>query len=209
MRTVLVTPIFCLSSLCSLCVTCQVATAQQPAQPAAQRIQSDSGLFRRDSLGFQVPIPTSMIADTLFQRVVNSQPSNNAHMWQFLELEPGDTWSPGKSVQRVFILATEGAGITEPDWNKFAAGLLKSTLAQETHGKILENVVRWRADTAEVRLAVHSVLKGEYVHWRCLGSQVGRRRPAVICVQTTGPTVEALAAVREGLVLIPQLAGAP
>ena len=180
---------------------------------AAQSTVGDSDLFHVPTLGFQMWFPHSFRVDTLAQPVLDRVPGNSSvHAWEFMKPEPPENWRPGRLWQRVGILWTEGVGINQRQWDALAAGYLKGMLDKAPGGTVVENVVRWRdpmSDTAEFRVGIHNPAKGEFENWRCLGSQVGRSRSAKVCVHTAAPTVEALAAVRESLVLTPPVTRRP
>lgn len=186
--------------LSSLCVPLAVAAAQTPAQTPAQLVVDDSGTHRSDSFGFQLRLPASMGVDTILQKIFDGPRSiPMAHSWAFLQAPAKSDANP--HWQRVLIDAVMGVGIGEAAWNAQAARMLRSMSAQAPGGEVTENDVHWRADRAEYRLAVHDVAKGEFINKRCLGSMEGRQRSSIVCVLTAAPTADALAAVRESLVL--------
>jgi len=144
-----------------------------------------------------------MAVDSMSQKVFDGQASiPMAHSWAFLQAPHKGDANP--HWQRVVIDAVIGVGIGEAAWSAQAAMMLKSMLAQAPGSLVAEHDVRWRADATEFRLAVHDVAKGEFINKRCVGSHVDGQRSRIVCVLTAAPSAEALAAVRESLVLAPQ-----
>jgi hypothetical protein len=168
--------------------------------PGARLDARDVGLVGSTVFGFQLRIPDSMHVDSAAQHVFDGEPSRvRAHALAFSNSNKGQ----GSSWQRVLVTTGDllPEEITELDWNELAAAMLEHTRDRAPGGEVVEHVVHWRADTAEYRLAVHDFARGEFVNWRCLASRAGRLHGRIVCVKTAAPTIEALAGVRESLVL--------
>lgn len=208
MQTMRTSTIRLIGYLCCVCVTgmtgmmVTMARAQQ-APAVAPSSTLDMRLFKSVAFGFEVPIPVLMRIDTLSQKVVEAHAIPMAHSWSFIQAQPPSKADP--HWQRMLINAHQGMGIEEAEWNRYTASRFRQARDKAPKGSMVDSVVRWSADTVEMRLGMEDPVKGEFLNERCLGANVGgRSRTIVVCVQTSAETAEALAPVRDGLVLIPR-----
>lgn len=189
-------PMAVIAGLCGLSAAFE-ASAQRPSDSAEPELRT----FQDSVFGFQVKIPASMRVDTVVQKIFDKHSSFFVHSWAFIA-QP----APGQADphwQRVLINAVQGLGINDLEWHQHAAARREGMRNEGGGGAVVENVVRWRADTAEFLLGVRNAVTGEFINERCLASRVGRQRSAVICVHTVAERQEALASVRESLALTP------
>jgi len=161
---------------------------------------ADAPMLKNLVFGFQVLIPASMRVDTLVQKVFDGPKSIPvSHAWAFIQAQIPSKADP--HWQRILVHASQGMGIDEAQWSFFTASRFRGTRAMAPKGSVVDSVVRWTPDTVEMRLGIEDPVTGEFVNERCIGTKAGRPRSAVVCVQTAAETAEALAAVRESLVL--------
>lgn len=212
MRTVTTSPTAAtalIASLCALCIACEASRATHRPTFASPLMASDTTLLKSVAFEFQVRIPRSMRVDSSVQYVVEKKSfSPLTHSWGFVK-DPaqGDT---NPHWQRIMINAVHGVGIGKESWSAQAARTLKRMRGMARHdAEIVENDVQWQPGSAEYRVGIHDMVRGEFTNARCLGSQVGGQRSTIVCVETVALTAEALAPVRESLMLAPQQGARP
>jgi len=144
----------------------------------------------------------AMGIDSLFRVAADGKGARpNMHAWAFLQV-PDPHEGQSAYWQRVVVNAAR-MPFNERVWTLIATDARRAALKHAPGAQVVEYVVQWRPDVSEYRVGVHDFAKDEFVNVRCLGSHVGRPRSVVVCVQTFARTAEALAAVRESLVLTP------
>lgn len=188
--------------VCILSAACATETPSG-AQKAVGSMARAPWTFRDATFAFRVQLPVAMVPDdsALKEHERRAPPVPMAHTWAFVEA-PTTNARMEPHWERVVIEAVQGVGIGKRNWNNQAGMMLKSMLDQAPGADVLDSVIAWRPDTAEIRFAVHDVSRSEFMNRRCIGTKVGRPRSTIVCIQTTARTREALAPVWQSLALV-------
>ena len=188
----------------SLCAACELPNGAFRQRQAHQFAEPDHGLLQDWAYGFQARFPDVFGVNARAQKTFDeSKAIPIAHAWAFNA--PSPKGHEDRPWQVVTITAVTGTPVDEPAWNKVMTQLAAHARDRYPGGSVIENAMRWKPDTAEFRWGIRDNAKGRFENLRCLGSTIKRSKPIIVCVETLAETPEALASVRESLLLIPQV----